>query len=217
MKAQVLALTGILVGFGVFNNVGSLTNGSRPPESWLEEKVPVRVGDAELSNPEGNSRICYKMGDAAYKELDPIGITGQRFRAPGGKLWDVAVVAGNNMESFHDQRWCFKAQGWDLMEETQSSLKTKTYGEIPVSVVKIQRSGYTPTFAVFTFRGPSKFHADIPSTSKDFFMYELMKQKKFIGFEYRVIPEFPNATKEDVLQFTADFIDAAHDSSGGVL
>lgn len=215
MKIAILILCVLFVGFGYYNNNNALTNGVRPPESWLEEKVPTTVGEFELkANPVG-STISYKMNEPTYKELDPIGIAAQRFLAKGSKSYDAVVIAGNNMESFHDQRWCFKAQGWDIIGEEETKVMTKSYGEIPITLVTITRSDSVPTVAVFTLRGPTKFHASIPSASKDFFDYELFKQKKFIGFFFRFIPEYPGATKDDVKKFTADYIDAAHESSAG--
>ena len=157
------------------------------------------------------------MPEVVYKELDPVGITAQRYSGPGGRSYDAVIVAGDRMESFHDQRWCFKAQGWDLKSEEDAKLQTKSWGEIPIKVVQISRDGMAPTFAVFTFKGPTKFHSDIPTMSYDYFFFELFKQKKFVGTEYRVIPLYSGATKNEVLQFAADYIDATSASSGGKL
>ncbi len=215
MKIPILILTALFIGFGVLNNVSSFQNGVRPKESWLEARVPLTVGEFQLKPDRPGSTISYKMTEPTYAELDPIGIAAQRFTSSGYKTFDAVVIAGNNMESFHDQRWCFKAQGWDINAEAQDVVKTKTYGDIPATVVDISRTDGTRTVALFTLRGPTKFHATIPEASKDFFKYELFQQKKFIGFFFRFIPEWRGANKADVLKFAGEYIDSAHDSSGG--
>lgn len=217
MKTAMIALAVLFVGVGYFNNSPDITNGQRPKESWLEEKVPTAVGDFELKPNAPGSHVSYKMNEPTYKELDPIGIAAQRFVSRGSKSFDAVIIAGNNMESFHDQRWCFKAQGWDIIGEEETKLSTKSYGEIPITLVTITRADSSPTVAIFTLRGPTKFHSTIPSAAKDFFDYELFKQKKFIGFFFRVIPEYPGATKEDVKNFAAQYIDTAHETSGGAI
>lgn len=215
MKTPALVLVAVLVGAGVLNNVNALTNGERPPESWVTDKAPTKVGSFDLQPETPGSKISYKMNESTYEELDPIGIAAQRYNGPGGQGYDAVIVCGNNMESFHDQRWCFKAQGWDLLEEKDAATVTKTYGRIPVKLVKIGRANTSPSYAVFTFRGPSGFHADVPSLSKDFFKYELFKQKKFIGSQYRFIPGWNGATPEEVLKFAAEYIDEAAKSGKG--
>ena len=217
MIKPIIALVVVLVGFGVMNNVYALKLTNRPTEAWLHEMAPSKVNDFILQQNHAGSKVSYVMGEVVYKELDPVGIAAQVYSGPGGRSFDAVIVAGDRMESFHDQRWCFKAQGWDLGAEEDAKLKTKSWGEIPVKVVQISQGGSLPTYAVFTFRGPTRFHSDIPNMSQDYFFFELMKQKKFVGTEYRVLPMYSGATKEAVLQFTADYIDATYASSGGKL
>jgi len=228
MKTPIIVLVAVLCVFGVLNNLYTLKVSDRPPESWVHGLVPDKVGEYAVQGSSESPKVSYRMGDVVYKELDPVGIAGQRFFA-GSRGFDAVVVAGNRMESFHDQRWCFSAQGWQIKKEETAMIDTKSYGKIPVEVVEIVQNSRS-TYAAFTFRGPPKFHvsrfsfdstpsffADIPGLSKSYFMYELFKQKKFIGSEYRVIPGFPNATRDDVLKFTADYIDAVNLSSKGQL
>lgn len=217
MIKPVIALTSILVVFGFLNNSNSLRTSGRPKESWVHDRAPSQVKDFVLRPDMAGSKISYTMGDVVYKELDPVGMACQIYNGPGGKSFDAVIVAGDRMESYHDQRWCFKAQGWDIKSEEDATLKTESHGEIPVKLVQIAQGNGPSTYAIFTFRGPSKFHSDIPGLSQDYFMHELLKQSKFIGTEYRIIPQYQHATKEEVKQFTADYIDATFKSSGGAL
>ncbi len=217
MRTPFIVLIAIFLAAGVITNVRSLTKGARESESWLENQIPTQVGPFILQPSEPGAKTTYKMDKSTYDELDPIGITAQRLLASDGKEYEAVIVAGDSMQSFHDQRWCFHAQGWEIMDEGYTSIKTKSYGEIPVTLVKISREGANPTFAVFTFRGPTAFHPTIGALSKDYFFFELLHQKKFMGAEYRFIPGFRDATKEELLQFAADYIDKAHETSKGVL
>lgn len=217
MIKPIIALVVVLAAFGVMNNVYALKVKNRPTEKWMHELSPSKVGDFILQEKDAGGKVSYVMDDVVYKELDPVGITAQRYSGPNGRSYDAVLVAGDRMESFHDQRWCFKAQGWDIKSEVDSKLQTKSRGEVPVKVVKIARGNEVPNYAVFTFRGPTKFHSDIPSLSQDYFLHELVKQSFFIGTEYRVIPLYSGASEQEVLKFAADYIDATNASSGGKL
>ena len=217
MKKPIIALVVVLAAFGVMNNVYALKLSGRPTEEWLHGLVPDKVGNFALQTTDPGSKVSYEMPEVVYKELDPVGIAAQKYAGPGGKMYDAVIVGGDRMESFHDQRWCFKAQGWDLKSEEDAKLQTKSYGEIPVKIVQIAQGNSIPTYAVFTFKGPTTFHSDIPSMSQDYFFYELMRQQKFVGTEYRVIPMFAAASRAEVLEFTAGYIDATFESSKGKL
>ncbi|MBL8065749.1 MAG: hypothetical protein JNM34_07810 [Chthonomonadaceae bacterium] len=212
-----IVLAAILVGFGVLNNSAALRTSGRPSESWVHEMSPSAFEGYTLKPDKPGSKTSYVMGEVVYKELDPVGITGQYFVDNRGQSWDAVIVVGDRMESFHDQRWCFKAQGWDIKSEENAKVKTKAHGDVPIKLVQIARGNSAPTYATFTFKGPTAFHEDIPGLSQDFFMYELFKQKKYLGTEYRIIPQFMSATKEDVLKFTGQYIDAVSTSSQGKL
>lgn len=229
MKPQIIALVVVLAAFGVMNNLYALKVGDRPSEQWVLDRAPTSVNDFALQPSAAGSKVSYRMDDVVYKELDPVGIAGQRFMK-GSIGFDAVVVVGDRMESFHDQRWCFTAQGWTITKEEEATVQTKSYGSIPVKLVEIVRANTSPTYAAFTFRGAPEFHkssfsfdkvpkfySDIPSMSHGYFMYELVRQKKFVGSEYRVIPGYMGATKDEVLKFTADYIDAVNASSKGAI
>ncbi|MBS1713867.1 MAG: hypothetical protein JST30_05975 [Armatimonadetes bacterium] len=210
-KTPFIALAALLAAGGVVNNVSSITAGNKKPESWLEDHMPTAVGDYTLEAT-GGSKVSYRMDKSTYEELDPIGIAAQRFKGPAGAGFDAVTIAGDGMKSFHDQRWCFNAQGWTIVESKETVAPTKAFGNVPVTLVKIERASTGAQYAVFTLRGPSGFHSDIPSASKDWFWYEFLKMKKYTGFFYRVMPTTGGMTADQVLTFTGSYIDAANDA-----
>ncbi|MCW5936387.1 MAG: hypothetical protein KIT11_03660 [Fimbriimonadaceae bacterium] len=211
---------GVLVAlfgtFGVVNNVNAFSTAGRPPESWLENMAPATFGDYELVPEVPGSKVSYKMDKLTYDELNPIGICAQKWKK-GIESYDVVIIAGDQMESFHDQRWCFVAQGWTLDQEKVIKFPTKSHGDIPGYLVQIERPGIPKTWALFTFQGPNGFRATTPEASKDYFMHEITTGKRFTGFSYRFIPQWTGATAEQVLKFAGDFIDRANETSKGIL
>jgi len=210
-------LVALFVGAGAWVNVNALQNGSRPPESWLLAMVPTQVGEWELDRALGPDQpVSYKMDEITYNELDPIGIAAQRFRF-GGLEMDAVVIAGNQNESFHDQRWCFEAQGYELRESSTDSIQTKVAGEIPVQLVQISKGGMPPTYALFTFQGPTKFHATTFEMGRDYFVAGMSANSLQKGFFYRFIPLYTGASKDEVKSFAAAYIDTAAVTSKGIL
>lgn len=216
MKRNLLILAALFVLAGAWTNVNALQNGKRPPESWLEGIVPTQMEGWTLRPQAPGKAYSYKMDEITYAELDPIGIVGQHW-TNGAMTYDAVVIAGNQNESFHDQRWCFQAQGWELQETLQDTLETKTAGKIPVQLVQIAKPGRGATVALFTFQGPSAFHATTFEMGRDYFMAGLKSGKLHNGFFFRFIPQFAGATKEEVKSFAAHYIDTANASSGGIL
>lgn len=212
---RVAILVAIFAGFGLSNNLDALNRGDRPPEKWLEEKMPTEVAGFVVEPYGINRQISYKMDKISYDELDPIGIAAQRFRK-GNQVMDAVVIAGNSMESFHDQRWCFVAQGWEVKGSVVVQLDTQSWGKVPATLTQIERPGVQATWAMFIFRGPKGFHPDTPPAAKDFFWNDLTTGKRTIGFSYRFIPFWPGATEQEVITFATLYLDATHKSSGGV-
>jgi hypothetical protein len=210
-------LLALLLGFGAFNNLNALTQGKRPPESWLHEMVPTQVGDWLFVPENPGSKVTRRQDEKTYEELDPIGIAEQNY-IRGNLGFNVVVIAGNQMESFHDQRWCFVAQGWAITEDREVKVKTQSRGEVPAFYVRIKREGMPADVpAMFIFHGPTAHHATTTSASRDFFWHELTKGTKHIGYSYRFIAQWPGATEDDVKEFAAAYLDAASESSRGVL
>lgn len=217
MIKHAIILVALFVGAGAWVNVNALQNGSRPPESWLLEMVPTQVGEWELDRALGPDQpITYKMDEITYGELDPIGIAAQRFRF-GSMEMDAVVIAGNQNESFHDQRWCFQAQGYELRESAMDSIETKVAGVIPVQLVQISKAGMPATYALFTFQGPTAFHATTFEMGRDYFIAGMSSASLRNGFFFRFIPLYPGATKEEVKAFAAAYIDTAEQTSKGIL
>jgi hypothetical protein len=217
MYARMFVLLALLLGFGAFNNLNALTQGKRPPESWLIDMLPTKVGDWLFVPDNPGSKITRKQDQKTYDELDPIGIGEQNY-IRGNLGFNVVVIAGNQMESFHDQRWCFVAQGWTITEEKEVLVPTQSRGKVPAFYVRIKREGMASDVpAMFIFHGPSGYHATTNAASRDFFWSELTTGNKHIGFSYRFIAQWPGATEEDVKAFAGAYIDEAYKTSNGVL
>ncbi len=213
---RIALLIALFIGVGVVNNVNAISNSARPPESWLVDMVPSQVGDWRLIPLVQGSKISYKMDDMTYEELNPIGISCQRF-TNGVRDFDVVVIAGDTMQSFHDQRWCFVAQGWTIDKEDFVDIPTKSRGNLPGFLVQISRPGKPPAWALFTFQGPGKFHSTTPEASKDYFWNEILRGKRHIGFSYRFIPQYTDSLPEEVISFASKFLDEAYKTSDGKL
>lgn len=216
MNRNFFVLAGLFVLAGAWTNVNALQNGRRPPESWVESLVPTELEGWELQRFGPGKSYSYKMDEITYNELDPIGIVGQKW-VNGSLAFDAVVIAGNQNESFHDQRWCFQAQGWELQETLVDTLETKTAGKIPVQLVQIAKSNRQPTVALFTFQGPSAFHATTFEMGRDYFMAGLKSGQLHNGFFFRFIPQYGGATKDEVKAFAAAYIDRANETSKGIL
>jgi hypothetical protein len=217
MYARMFILLALLLGFGAMNNINALTQGARPPESWLLDMLPTRNGEWIFVPENPGSKVTRRQDKKTYEELDPIGIGEQNY-VKGNLGFNVVVIAGNQMESFHDQRWCFVAQGWSITEEREVTVPTKSRGDVPAFFVRIKREGMSGDVpAMFIFKGPTAFHATTNGASRDFFWNELKTGKKHIGFSYRFIAQWPGATEEDVKAFAGSYLDEAYASSNGVL
>lgn len=217
MIKHAVILIALFGAAGAWVNVNALQNGSRQPESWLHEIVPTKIGEWELDRALGPDKpITYTMDEITYDELDPIGIAAQRFRF-GSMEMDAVVIAGNQNESFHDQRWCFEAQGYELRETAMDTISTKVAGDIPVQLVQISKGGMPATYALFTFQGPTKFHATTFEMGRDYFVAGMSANSLQNGFFFRFIPLYPGATKDEVKAFASAYIDTAAEASKGIL
>lgn len=194
----------------------------RPPESWLEEKMLTDVGDFTLWQPMSfDSKVSYKMDERSYEILKPIGIACQRMKDSRGRDLDVVVIAGDSMEAFHDQKVCFAAQGWTLQPDEKGNeveagtMKTKAYGEIPVSWMRLTRDGQATRYAVYIFRDPNGFN------TYDGAKWGFMKAKiqhpfsPIKGFSYRFIGLTEDFTKEEVEAIAVEYLDRLAETTHG--
>ena len=182
-------------------------------EKWMEEKAPLQVSGYTFQPGYENPAQSYKMGKVTYDTLQPAGIV-SRIYTRGNERYDVVLIASDNSRSFHDPRVCFTATGWNITKQTQSTIKTKTRGDVPVTFVKMNNNGRESS-ALYFFRGPKGFEAQARNMRLSMFVSQVTKIKNEQGVFYRIIPDSPWITDEQLLAFAGEYLDAAEASSNG--
>lgn len=196
----------------------------RKSEAWLESKAPKSMPGYSLmpytedpNNPRPGGEIApnisYRMDKKTYDTLKPFGIVCQVFLGPS-KAFDAVIITSDSHQSFHDARVCFQSQGWTLEAEQPDTISTKSYGVIPVSIIEVKNKQGT-NLALLTYRGPRGFRNNPLQLFRDMFFNQLLTGKVSVNHFYRFIALYPGTTKEDLKEFAAAYIDAAHASSDG--
>jgi hypothetical protein len=182
-------------------------------EQWMESKAPTVVNGIQ-------STPSPRADQATYDLLQPFGIVGRTFRKTD-KAFDVLLIASDRRESFHSPNVCMPAQGLNITNEHVETIETRTRGRIQMTVAELQfpNAPNEKQFMAYFYRVQDKFIARSGNTTL------ALTLAMFAGpihgnFDqntvfYRFITEDPHATKEELLQFVADYMDAANDASGG--
>lgn len=153
----------------------------------------------------------YKMDKATYDILRPWGIVPRVFQKEG-ESYDVVVIGSNTKDSFHDPGVCFSAQGWNLSNAREEMLSTKTYGNVPVTLVDMDREGQK-TIAMYFYRLREGYVASNTGVKKQMLMYKLKNLgKDDEGGFIRIIPS-GGANLQKLKTFAAQWVDAAAKSS----
>ncbi len=216
MKKMALIVCGLLAVMAVGKEVGKKPQ-REIKESWVEEKMLTEVDDFQLLPKEFGSKISYKMSEDSYKVLNPIGIACQVMEDDAGRRIDVVVISGRSMEAFHDQQICFRAQGWDLLDQGERKIDTKSYGQIPAAWMKIQQRGQLPRNAMYLFRTGEGF-SSYGQAKWDFLLGNVKRPfQEQIGFSYRFIGLTPDVTEDELVKFGAEYLDKLNDSTKGVM
>jgi len=224
LRARAIVLLCLFFPAGIAISFLPKPGAPRKSEAWLESKAPKSIDGYSISpfvedpsNPRPSddtaSNISYRMDKRTYDTLKPFGIICQVFRRES-KAFDAVIINSDSHQSFHDSRVCFQSQGWSLEEEEQDSINTKSYGTIPVSVITVKNSAGT-NLALLTYRGPKGFRSLPLKMFRDMFFNQLLTGKVSACSFYRFIALHQGATKEELKEFAATYIDAAYASSGG--
>lgn len=221
MKFKIILILVVLAGAITINALRSGDGTERRNEAWLESMVPQQVGDFEtLPNAERpDAPYTYRMDEITYRTLKPIGIVGKIMSNPhNNRRFDVVVIAGDSMVSFHDQRWCFRAQGWVIQEDEYIEIPTENFGNVQALIARIQRDGVSPRWAMFTFRSPTRFSAQYERARWDFLLSEFFSGRPNEGFSFRFINlDDDGGTREGIIQFASEYLDTAAETFGDVL
>lgn len=180
----------------------------QPNEAWLESVTPEEVYGMHFFSSKENPKQSYKMTEETYRMLNPSGICSRIFTGERGR-YDAVVIAGDNADSFHDQRNCFSAQGWEILSDRQTEIDVPGYGSLPA--VQLELNGPTgPAWAVYCFRGPSgKVTSQFGELWRDFFFGELKTGRVQQGQFFRFIALEGDESPDRLKKFAGEFMGQA--------
>jgi hypothetical protein len=200
----VLAVCGLATAFR-----SQVTGYHRPTEAWLERQIPATIGGLTFIPSAENPMQSYRMDAQTYKALDPIGIVCRTY-TNGRDNYDVVVIMGDDPNTFHDQTWCFRGQGWTIRNDQTVQLHTRTYGDIPARLISLEGAN-GPATMVFTFRGPSgRFFGTFGAMWRDFLLSDITGGKAPTASFIRILRAGAGAAGT-VEALTAAVIDSTQD------
>ncbi len=210
---RAVALAALFLLFGGVLALSTRKDYDAKTEQWMEEKAPLRFDGYTMLPSADNPMQSYRMNESTYRALAPFGIV-SRVYMQGNDLYDVVLIASQSKDSFHDPRICFGSQGWELVDLETAQVQTKNRGTVPVTVARMD-GPQKDQLTVFFYRGPDGFHAATWRVKLGMFLEQLKGGRNIDGVFYRIIPNHSGATRDDLLVFTAEYLDAAYETSGG--
>ena len=206
LKKRAYGLAAIFVLAGGFYQLSGASKGPQRTETWMEQTALKGFGKfkTQVALP---GDVSYRMDKATYAELDPYGIVA-RVMSDGVRSYDVTLIASSSKNSFHDPRVCFTAQGWELSEEEHLPIVTKTRGTILATVTKLKGKNGVQ-YGAFLYRGPEGFTPTTTGLKIQMFKSQLLHGQNAEGVFYRFIPSDVGTTKEQLVDFVRDYLDAS--------
>ena len=201
-------LAALFLAGGAAAHLSLPSSGPVRTEKWMEQESlksfgRYRMKEADPSDPE----VSYRMDKNTYDTLAPYGIVA-RDLSNGDVSFDVVLIASEAKSTFHDPRVCFTAQGWQLDQDVAATVSTKTRGVVPVSLARIH-SDNGDRWAAFCYRGPDGFTLGATSLKMQMFKYSLLHARAVDGVFYRFIGEDAQTSKEELLKFIGNYLDAS--------
>lgn len=212
----VLLLSGLVITFSVKQASDPKT------EQWMiDNSVRDEFDGFVMISGQVGPDISYEMDDVTYNTLEPYGIVARIFEnSEIGQAYDVVLIASQSKDSFHDPRVCFSAQGWALSNQWIATVKTKTRGDVPVTIALMDGPGGDNQLAAFLYKGPpNKFYGNTQRLKLAMFLEQLTGGDDLDGVFLRFIPQHRITTEEEQLQGIKDmklFIGKYLDESGKV-
>ncbi|MBX3112617.1 MAG: hypothetical protein KF857_11475 [Fimbriimonadaceae bacterium] len=217
MKTIYWSLVVMFLACGLYRIFGlQIQNFKMKDEAWLLSIVPSQVEDYNVVPSEFSPKASYRMDAKTYTALKPIGIAGQTYRGPRGTM-DAVVIAGDRMESFHDQRWCFAGQGWEVTDEKKQTLDVPGYGKVPMWTMKLRRGNEEPRLAAFTFKTPVGFRTEYQKGQIDYLVSEFKTGHPNVGFSFRFIEMDTSMSEKDFYDFVKAYFVTSKQTSKNVL
>jgi len=187
----------------------ALTGYDQPDEKWLETVTPQEVRGVCFVPSSENPNQTYKMNQETYDMLKPYGIVARVFEYEGHKI-DTVVIAGDNADSFHDQRACFESQGWQVVGDQQMELTLPDGRKVPMVQLDLASKEQGRTTALYAFRGPSgKVFSQFGGMWRDYFVAELTSGRIHGGEFFRFIDLSGSENKEPLYRFAGEFMQQA--------
>jgi hypothetical protein len=177
-------------------------------EQWLLDRVPTQIPGYRLIPSLENPRVTYRMSEETYAELEPVGITAQVFEDADGRQYEAVVIAGQDMNTFHDQRVCFTTQGWSLTKNTEGHLVANDFGDVPILDLTVSKGDRQEAPAFFMWRSPARFTNNRRTAKFDFLKSGLLSQETQVGFSYRFMAVTDGVDASQLKKFTDAYLSA---------
>lgn len=212
LMQRALIIGGIAALSGAYVHLTPHPDPERKTEQWMEQNLPQQFGKYHYTGSAENPQQSYRMNQETYDALRPYGIVCRKY-TNGEKAFDVVVIASNSRASFHDPRLCFSVQGWNI--HTEKHL-TFDWGGRNIPFTSVEMDGPAgESRAMYFYKGPAGYFPDTAGLKIGMFWYSIKGGARSDGVYYRIIPEYPGATTDDIVSFAREFKDAADKSSGG--
>ncbi len=210
MILRTAIIAGLCLAAGAFG-IGRtwLTSYTPLAETWFEKAIPLQIDGLAMVPGPDNPLQSYTMTQETYDMLKPLAII-SRIYSQGDERFDAVLIAGDNADSFHDQRACFNAQGWQILDDQLVEIPTERYGKVKAIQLKLKGSNGEPATALYTIRGPSGgFFNDFQAMWLDYMKKELATGSIHQGQFVRTIDLTGKASEERLAEFTGRYLDAA--------
>lgn len=214
-----ILVTGLVIAFS------NPELGEPKTEQWMiDNSVRDEFDGYVMINGTDGPDITYAMDELTYNTLDPYGIVSRVFtNSETGEQYDVVLIASQSKDSFHDPRVCFSSQGWALSNQWGDTVKTKTRGDVPMTIALMDGDGGVNRLAAFLYKGSSgTFYGSTKRLKLAMFLEQLKGGNDLDGVFFRFIPQHSiGPTKEeqeqairDMKEFIAKYLDKSGDISG---
>lgn len=212
LKKRAYALGAIFLLAGGVYQISGAAKGPERTEKWMEETAISNFGNYRTQT-DRQGGVTYRMDKTTYETLQPFGIVA-RIMSDGNQGYDVTLIASANKASFHDPRVCFSAQGWELSDEQATTIETKTRGPVVATITKLKgKDGIK--WGAFLYRGPDGFTPTTLGLKKQMFLRQLVRGEPSEGVFYRFIPSQNDTSKEQLVAFIRDYLDASYQPTHG--
>jgi hypothetical protein len=212
MKKMLWILAGLMTSIGLAYNFAPRPHEKSMTEDEVIAMLPIKVGKFQPMLKQGE-KVSYTMDKSSYDILKPWGICARVF-VSGNESYDVVAIASNSKESFHDPQICFSAQGWRLSNQRDDVIKTKTRGDVPVTLVDMEQRGDNRV-AMYFFRLSKGYYGNMGLVKRDMLKHLFTNWgQKDEGAFIRLIPT-GSVDVEKMKKFATDWVDAANESSQG--